>query len=1067
MKKLTRQRLLASTLIIGSAFAATPAFAQAVPATPETTPTVNQDTATPSEQAAEATNTGEDIVVTGSLIRNPNLVSSSPVNAVGADEIDLRQTNTAEQLLRELPGAVPSIGSAVNNGNGGASYVDLRGLGSNRNVVLLDGVRLAPSELVGRVDLNNIPLAIVQRVDSLTGAAVTTYGADAITGVVNFVTRTDFAGLEVNASEQITERGDGNIFRIDATIGANFADGRGNAVLSIGYQEADPVYQGDRDFSITQVDSYTGRGGGSGTSVPSTISGTRPQTNGVINTTPAFVQTGVTAAGVPILAPVTGGVANGGNRQIDPATGFARAAYAPFNFNPYNIFQTPFERYNIFGSARYEISDAIEVYSRGIFSKNTVETIIAPSGSFGSSVTVNLNNPFLPANLRNQLCAFNVAPTVTGVNAAGASVSGQATYTPRFTPAQCAAAATATGRTDPNYREVTFNLSRRTTEAGPRTSTFQTTFFDYRLGFRGALTDNLDWDIGGSYGESENIQTLGGYILTSRVRQSLLVDGTAAAPVCQNQNGGCVPANFFGPEGSLTTAATNFLSAASSTTNRTSLGQVRGTVSGDLGFSLPWATEAVGIAVGGEFREYTAQQASDTLAQTPGELGGAGGAAPNINGGFNVWEAFGELIVPLVSDKPFFKSLTIEGGARYSSYKVNSPGNPTFETTTWKAGGTWEPTDGVRIRGNYNRAVRAPNISELFSPLNTVLTNLSIDPCAGAAPVANANLRAVCLAQGAPAGTIGSINNPTAGQANITSGGNLNLQPETASTWTAGAVLTPSFIPGFTLSADYYNIKVKDVVGAPLPGDLIGACFNNLSAASATSTACTVIRRNSVTGALDGAPDLAPGLFAPLSNLGKLETDGVDVTMNYTTGLGSFGRLSLGFVGNWTHSSKYQATPTGLDRECVGFYSVNCSFTGSIQPEFQFSQRTTLTVGDVDISLLWRFIDSVQYEPAAFADDLAAAVGAGCADPQGADPDGCIVNPEFRRIPEEHYFDLTMRFNATDNLAFSIAAINLFDNQPTVVGNTVGATTYNSGNVYPSTYDALGRRFSASARLKF
>lgn len=1072
MKKLTRQRLLASTLIIGSAFAATPAFAQAVPATPETTPTVNQDTATPSEQAAQATNTGDDIVVTGTLIRNPNLVSSSPVNAIGADEIDLRQSNVAEQLLRELPGAVPSIGSAVNNGNGGASYVDLRGLGSNRNIVLLDGQRIVPGDLQGRVDLNNIPLAIVQRVDALTGSAVTTYGADAITGVVNFVTRTDFAGLELNASQQITERGDGNIFRIDATVGANFADGRGNAVLSIGYQEADPVYQGDRDFSVTQVDSYTGLGGGSGTSIPSRFSGTRPLLAGT--------QT-------PDFNPAT---ANGGVRQVN-AAGAAVGTFALFNFNPYNIFQTPFERYNIFGKARYEIADGLEVYTRGMFSKNTVETIIAPSGVFGSQVNINLNNPFLPATLRSQFCAFDVDPRA-------------AIYTPRFTPAECAAAAQATGRTDPRYREIgtgTFiaadingdgvigvdrvtgrpnegynnnpavTLNRRTTEVGPRVSTYTTTLFDYQIGFRGSITETLDFDVFGSYGESENEQTIQGYVLTSRARQSLLVDGTAANPVCQNTAAGCIPTNWFGAEGTISSAAAGFLTANSITAIRTSLGQARATISGDLGFTIPSASEPVGIAVGTEFREYTASQSSDLLARTAGELGGAGGATLNFNGGFNVWEAYGELIVPLVSDKPFFKSLTLEGGGRYSSYRVN--GDSAYDTTTWKVGGTWEPADGLRIRGNYSRAVRAPNINELFSPLNTVLTNLGVDPCAGAAPVNNANLRAVCLAQGAPAGTIGFIANPTAAQANITTSGSLNLTPETATTWTAGAVLTPSFIPGFTLSADYYNIKVKDVIGAPLPGDLISACFNNLTAASATNAACTVIRRNPATGGLDGDPGTTGGLFAPLGNLGRLATDGVDLTMNYTTGLGSFGRLSLGFVGNWTHSQRYQASSTSIDRECVGYYSVNCSFTGSIQPEFQFSQRTTLTVGDVDISLLWRFTDSVEFEPAQFQDDLASAIAAGtsaatgCPDPQGTDPNGCLVNPEFRRIPEEHYFDLTLRFNATDNLAFSIAAMNLFDNQPTVVGNTIGSTTFNSGNVYPSTYDALGRRFSASARLKF
>ena len=232
--KALRRNLLATTIIAGT-FMSTAAFAQG------TSP------------AADAPNDDDTIVVTGSLISNPNLAQSSPVLVTTADEIALRQSNVAEQVLRNIPGIVPSIGSAVNNGNGGASFVNLRGLGANRNIVLLDGYRIAPSGLSGLVDLNNVPLALVDRVDALTGGASTTYGADAIAGVVNFVTRRDFAGVEVSVGETVTEKGDGNYFRTDVTIGGNFADDRGNAVLSVGYQESVPVYQGDRDFGVNRL----------------------------------------------------------------------------------------------------------------------------------------------------------------------------------------------------------------------------------------------------------------------------------------------------------------------------------------------------------------------------------------------------------------------------------------------------------------------------------------------------------------------------------------------------------------------------------------------------------------------------------------------------------------------------------------------------------------------------------------------------------------------------------------------------------------------------------------------
>jgi iron complex outermembrane recepter protein len=1034
----------AAPLALGLALISTPSFAQ---------------------EAAEEEEPGTEIVVTGSLIQNPNLVQSTPVNATTADEIDLLQSNVAEEVLRELPGVVPSIGSAVNNGNGGASYVDLRGLGSIRNIVLLDGQRIAPSGLAGRVDLNNIPLALIERADALTGAAVTTYGADAITGVVNFITRKDFAGLEISAANQITEKGDGHTMRIDATIGANFDDGRGNAVLSIGYQQADPVYQGARDFSNVQISSYTGGAAGSGTAVPSRFAGTRPLIAGTTtpNTTAESIFTGTyDANGNAIYTANPGGAANGGLRQVN-AAGQGVGTFSTFNFNPFNVFQTPFERFNLFAQGNYEVSDAIEVYSRGMFSKNTVDTVIAPSGSFGGTVPVNLNNPYLPATLRNQFCAFDVNPRPD-------------VYTPRFSQADCDAAALATGRTDARYREVgqggfqafdvnndgviatgegyntnpAVTLNRRTPEVGSRISNYVTTIFDFRLGARGGITDSIDWDLSGAYGESENLQTIKGYTLQSRFREASLANNTTT---CQSGNAACVPVNLFGPAGSITPEMAAFLNAESTTIVRTTLAQVRGTISGDAGFGSPFATEQVGFAIGGEYRKYGATQSSDLLAQTPGELGGAGGAAPNIDGGYDVYEAFGEVIVPLVEDKPLFHSLTLEAGARYSSYNVDGAAQQN-KTTTWKVGGSWEPVESFKVRGNYSRAVRAPNIGELFTPQTVGLTNLGTDPCAGAAPTTNANLRAICIAQGAPVGSIGSITNPTAAQANITVGGNLNLEPETADTWTLGFVFQPDFISGFSMSLDYYNIKIKDVIGTALPGDIVAACFGNITATSASSPDCTSFRRNPITGGLDGDPSITGGLFGPTNNLGKLSTNGFDLLANWRGDLG-FADLALAFVGNWTRSSKFNANPANpasLNRECVGYYSVNCSFTGSIQPEFSTSTRATFGVGDVDLSFLWRWIDAVEFEPAQIIADGGPAN---------------TVQPQFRNIGAEHYFDWTARWKASDNFSFTFTIQNLLDNQPKVVGNTIGSTTFNSGNTFPSTYDALGRRFGVAAKLTF
>ncbi len=1024
MKTTTRAILLGTTLF-ATASLVSPAFAQTAPATPPT-----------DETAPEAT-TGNDIVVTGSLIRNPNLVSSTPVAVLSSDELQLRQTNTAEQIVRDLPGAAASIGSAVNNGNGGASYVDLRGLGNFRNIVLLDSNRITPASSIGRVDLNNIPLALVERVDVTTGGAATTYGADAISGVVNFVTKKDFSGVEASVSNQVTGRGDGYYFRGDLTVGANFDNGRGNAVLSIGYQHSDPVYQGAREYSLNTYTSTSGAAGGSGTTVPTRFS--------------------VSGLG-------TGAARVSGNRQINPTTGALVSPVVNFNFNPFNIFQTPFERYNIYGAARYEVTDNIEVYSRGLFSKNTVSTIIAPSGTFGSTLAIPFSNPYLPATARQTFCDNNAT-----FNAAGVQVA-------QLTVAQCNAAALATTTADPNFRYFNVATNRRTTEVGSRLSDFTTTIFDYRIGARIGITDSIKFDINGSYGESENVQAIRNYVLTSRLRaasfatnRTTCLTGAPNGAASITAGTGCVPVNLFGPEGSITANQVPYLTADSTTTNFTSLAQARGTFTGDLGITVPSASNPIGFAVGGEYRKYVASQRADLLAQTPGELGGAGGAAPSFIGSYNVTEGFGEVNVPLVNDRPLFKSLSIEGGVRYSDYKVESAVPRGYNTLTYKGGATWEPVTGLRFRGTYQRAVRAPNIGELFVPVTTGLTSLSFDACAGVRPTTNATLRAVCLAQGAPAASIGNIQVPTAAQANVTSGGNINLRPETSDSFTLGTVFQPEFIPGLSISVDYYNIKIQQAISQLTATAAYNLCFGDrngagITAASLTSASCLSIRRNPATGALDGDPATTQGLNILPGNAGNILTDGIDLTANYRRDLG-FAKLNLSFQGNWTRRSRFEAVPGSGVFNCVGLYGKNCgspasagpsSTAGSIQPEFTWNQRTTVTVENVDFSLNWRHLSGVRAEPGltTFSGTIAAGALAG-------------RTFNFGRIPDYDYFDLATRFSVGDNLDITFTVSNLFDRQPPIVGSTVGTTGFNSGNTYPSTYDSLGRRFAAAATVKF
>ncbi|MEG3145639.1 TonB-dependent receptor [Sphingomonas sp. RT2P30] len=974
--KIIRALSLGSALsVLAVASFATSASAQTAPAAPEAQP-----------------ETTSDVIVTGTLIRNPNLTSSTPVSVVSSAEIEKRAFNTTEELLRTLPGVSPGVGSQVNNGSNGTNTIDLRGLGVQRNIVLLDGNRLVPSLANGATDLNVIPLALVSRVDVLTGGASTTYGADAVSGVVNFITRRDFTGIDLRASNKVLQSGDGYSFRGDLTVGANFADDRGNAVLSIGYTKVNPVYQ-IQPFALFGISSTSGKASGASfTSVPTTISF-------------ATQDLQVSASGASLVP-----------------------QYQGFNFNPYNIFQTPLVRKSAYAATHYDVADGVEFYARGMFSSNTIKSIIAPSGVFGNALTIPANNPYLNSTIRDQLCTAN------GIALGAACNTNTAIPLP--------------------------GVYRRLVELGPRQSEYVNNLYDARVGLKVDITKSMTLDVSASYGRSEQTSTQSGYVLNPRVQQALNATNTTT---CIDPTGNCVPLNLFGAAGSITPAQVAFIQGQSTIRVNTELSQVHAVLSGDFGSPVFGASQPISYAVGAEYRKYTYDRIPDAYAQDPSTLGGAGGATLPFTGSYNVKEAFGEIIAPLMSDKPFFNELTAEAGVRYSSYNINAPGSPHFNTTTYKAGLTWEPTGGIRFRGNYQRAVRAPNIGELFAPVVTGLTNLTLDPCAGAAPVGNANLTAVCLAQGAPAGSIGAIQNPSAGQANATGGGNPNLLPEKADTFTIGAVFTPhDLVPNLTITVDYYNLKVNNAITAAVPGDVMDACFKNITAASATSPACTSIRRNPANGRLSGPAATTFGLPTPLTNNGRLATDGIDVTINWNHKFGDV-RLDLGFLGNWTDHLRFRASPSSVNRDCVGYYSSNCGPSlGQIQPKFSWQQRTSLSAYGVTGSLLWRHIDKVSYEPAAGTLFSGTVVNSGAATSALA---GTTQN--FNRIPAYNYFDFSLQFEVQKKFLLTLGVQNLFNKQPPVVGGQAGTTTANSGNTFPSTYDPLGRSFSAAVKVAF
>lgn len=970
MQRFQKASLLAGTIMAGAMFAA-PAYAQT-------------ETAEVSESTTEA---ADAIVVTGSRITNPNLQLSSPVTFVSEDDIAFQQPVSIEQVLRQLPSAVPSIGAQTNNGSNGSARINLRGLGENRNVVLLNGRRVTPRDTDAVVDLNVIPVTLLQRVDVLTGGASTVYGADAIAGVVNFITRDNFEGIDARFAQGVTERGDGQNFRADLTMGASFADGRGNAVLSFGYVKTKPVLQGDRDFSLVSLSSVTGREEGSPTAVPASIS-------------------------FPFIGRVT------------PGGEFATGAQNNFNFNPINLFQTPQDLYSIYTQADYQITDDIEAYAEGMYSKSIVELNLAQSGSFGNTVTTPLNSPFLSAQQRTFLCSSAVGVTGSGIPGG----------------ADCGAAIAA-------GTPVNVAVLRRFTEAGPRINRFETDMFNITAGLRGGLTETVNWDIHGTYGRSNATDVREGWGLLSRLRQ-----GVAGCPT--GSAAGCVPFNLFGQEGSITPDMFAFIDVPTRSFRDTTFLNVSGTIDGDVGFSSPFAETPIGFALGAEYRRYTAGSEGDGLSRVPGEVLGAGAAALPLRGEFDSKEFFLEAVAPLVEDKPFFHNLTLEAGVRYADYSTVGG------TWTWKAGGSWSPIADIKFRGVYTQAIRAPNIAELFQPQVTGLTGRTSDPCQGtlaAVTARGANFPDLCRGQlalvGAPTSLLGNIPGPAAGQIQQTTGGNPDLEAEQARTLTVGVVVTPDLLSNFSFSVDYFRIKVTDAITTPTQGDIIDGCFQP----TPVPGTCAQTRRNPLDGSLSGPATNTFGPFLGLSNLGTIETSGVDFALNAAQDF-DFGQISLGVNATYTIENLFQATPRSINRECVGFFSVNC---GNPRPEFSANTRLTYTTPSrgTDVSLFWRYLSAVEVEPAAPNPQL----------PVGTPTTGGPVTflDAFRDISAFNYFDLALRQSVMDNLTLTMTVNNLFDRDPPIVGAQAGGAGPNSGNTFPAVFDPLGRRFVLGVQFAF
>jgi iron complex outermembrane receptor protein len=978
----------------------------------------NAQTATPPSAANNEPALAE-VVVTGSRIAAPNQVSVSPVTFVSAADVQTSGVTRVEDLLNELPQVFASQGSNASNGADGTATVNLRGLGAKRTLVLVDGFRLGPGDPTSgaAADINMIPTALIDSIEILTGGASSVYGADAVGGVVNFKLNDHFEGVKLVADAGIYQNSNGNTQGVNSDLiasgpnytpapsnvwagaqreltfiaGLNSPDGQGNATFYAGYRNVLPVIQSQYSVSACTL--------GSG------------YVAGSYNTGGKFTCSGSGTSSPPrFIAEFANGnfsdstVGPGGT--VIPYTNADR-----YNYGALNYFQRPDERYTAGSFIHYEFNEHAIVYAQTMFMDDRSVAQIASSGAFQAPVTVDCANPFLSASELTAWCAGTTAGNAGGVGGE-------------------------------------FIIGKRNVEGGPRLQAIEHMDFHEVVGIHGKLDDAWDYDASVQYSLVNLQSDAENYFSIAKLNNAFDVVGTAAAPVCA-VGPPCVPYNIFAP-GKVTQSMLNYLYTVGEEPGRISQQVANVNFTGDLGkygVQLPTASSGLKVNVGGEWREVRGATLPDQETQD-GDLSGSGGAVPPVSGSIISKEGFIEARLPIFDDLPGAKSLAIETGYRYSSYDTG------FDTNTYKFAVEYSPISDVRLRGSFQRAVRAPNVVELFAPQSVGLDG-TIDPCAGSTPAYSLTQ---CERTGVLPSQYGKILANSAAQYNGLLGGNPQLKPETALTTSFGVGLTPSFVPNFRAQFDYFDIKIENVIETIGSNLILTDCLTQ-------DLFCGDVHRDGIGSLWLGNTGYVTDL---LQNVGQLETKGVDVDLEYAFDLGAAGKLHTSMVG--TYLSEYEVTPLSAigasAYNCAGYYGPTCSNFGSGAGTPVFHWRNTLRTtwqapwSGLDVTLSWRYFSPVKLETLSPNTNIAAAAGCTIAT-------GCISNTDAF-ISSYSYFDLTAAIKVADKVTLRLGVNNILDKQPPVIGATnLPAPPIGNGNTMPQVYDSLGRYIFGSIIAQF
>jgi outer membrane receptor protein involved in Fe transport len=955
-----------------------------------------------------------EVVVTGSRIARQDYVSESPVVTVGADQITAVGSTTIENTLNQLPQFTPSNGAGTNSTNfvttPGQAYANLRGLGPTRTLVLIDGRRVVAGNPNNVVDLNTVPTFLVESVETITGGASAVYGSDAIAGVVNFKLKRSFEGLQVDAQVGRTDRSDAEQGTVSVGYGRDFAGGRGHLAVAGTWDKREGLVASDRDWSAV---GYTVQTTGLTPSGAATILEGRfdPASNaaGAANLpsqaalNAVFGQYGVAAGAVARNSNI-GFNADGTlfttapvrNFRGDRTAGFSETSYT-FNSADYRYLFLPLERWSLFANGRYEVTDAIEAYGTASYVTYDVSRQLGPAsasdGAFpGPDIVVPVTNPFIPQDLRTLLLS---RPTP------------DAPFYPRRA-----------------FSEVGGRLSENTYE------TFQAV-----AGLRGDLgLRDWRWDAYASFGRMEHVEDQSGNVSRAAMR-TLTFAPDGGVSIC----GGF---DIFGA-GQVSPGCAAYIARA--VKNETEIDQqvYEANLTGGL-FDI-WAGE-VKFAAGLQYRKDEFDYDPDVLLQGP-DIVGFNPAVP-VKGTIKSKEAYAELLVPLLDEAAHGVDLDLSLGGRIADY------NTVGTTEAWKADLLFRPAPGLLLRGGYQRAVRAPNIAELFSPVSLGFSGLGTpsatttagDPCdvrsqfrAAGNPNAAA-IRSLCLAQGVPSAIIDSYQQAST-QVEILSGGNPDLSEETSDSFTAGLVWSPAidqrFFRRFQLAVDWYQIELEDVVGNLTVQTIVGACFNTEGTNPGFSNDNFYCQQFDRLGSGN-----ITNVQVNQVNLAAWKVSGVDIQLDHALELSDLGlpegagRFETNVVVSWLDTFKKQARPGAPFLENGG--TIGGDLSGGAYPTWKWTASFTWNVDPLRVMFRWRHIDSML--------DFRNVP---------------VFSPTSVSPPTYNAYDLVGWYALSERVTLRAGVNNLTDKDPYLF------TSYSNSNTDPSTYDVLGRRYFVGLSARF